>query len=680
MRLSELLVSIGLEAKGLKRLNQQLGEVQRNFRRSFGNIQKSVQQFGRRMTQVVTMPLAGLAAGAIKASADLERLEVSFISLTGGAEQAAAMMKNLNAFTARTPFQIDQVANAARQLIASGSGVDEVNDRLQYLGDIAATSGVSIEEIAAIFSKVNAKGKVELESLNQLAERGIPIFAALSEATGLPADKLGAGRVTVEQFNATLSQMASGTGFAAGAMDRLSQTAHGKLSTALDNVKMAGASMVEGFMPMIKTFLDSVVNVAQKITAMSDETKNMVLIVAGVLGAAGPIAMAVSALMPIIAGLTSPIGLVAAAIAGLAYLIITNFETVEPILIDIINGVITFQNKTKVLSGIWYGIGAAITTVVEIIKMVFMQTISFISGVIDAVNLMLSGEFSEAAERMGSAFMEMDKHGQDAGIAIGQAIIDAAEQTMATEDMALMEAGAIGNAAQNIKAQFEDFFKAAPAQMQVQPVVQGGGESTNTEPSTPGTFSAQAPWFMDVQNVAAADERVAKMANTMAMLGEQMQAVGGAMSQSFSQAFDTILQGGEDMGQRLTELGRQLIVNLIKIAVGNAIAAAFSPLSADNAATGGLAGIAKSAFLQGLIPSMMPKLRRGGLAFGPTTAVVGDNVGAKVDPEVIAPLSKLQHMIGGAGNMTGRISGRDILLTSSRDRNRSRRTYGSFAF
>ena len=46
----------------------------------------------------------------------------------------------------------------------------------------------------------------------------------------------------------------------------------------------------------------------------------------------------------------------------------------------------------------------------------------------------------------------------------------------------------------------------------------------------------------------------------------------------------------------------------------------------------------------------------GGLWFlpiylGPTLAMVGDNVGASRDPEVIAPLSKLAGMLGGGGQM-----------------------------
>jgi len=43
----------------------------------------------------------------------------------------------------------------------------------------------------------------------------------------------------------------------------------------------------------------------------------------------------------------------------------------------------------------------------------------------------------------------------------------------------------------------------------------------------------------------------------------------------------------------------------------------------------------------------IPHLANGGLATAPTLAMVGDNRNAGVDPEVIAPLSKLQGMLGG---------------------------------
>ena len=69
----------------------------------------------------------------------------------------------------------------------------------------------------------------------------------------------------------------------------------------------------------------------------------------------------------------------------------------------------------------------------------------------------------------------------------------------------------------------------------------------------------------------------------------------------------------------------------------------------------------------------------GGIVSGPTAILAGEYGGARTNPEVIAPLDKLQSMIQGAGGgnvtVTGRISGRDILLSNERanfERNRSR--------
>ncbi|MDE6665286.1 MAG: hypothetical protein K2K14_03735, partial [Ruminococcus sp.] len=48
----------------------------------------------------------------------------------------------------------------------------------------------------------------------------------------------------------------------------------------------------------------------------------------------------------------------------------------------------------------------------------------------------------------------------------------------------------------------------------------------------------------------------------------------------------------------------------------------------------------------------LPRLANGGLATAPTLAMVGDNKNAKTDPEVIAPLSKLEGMLGDNSEIT----------------------------
>jgi hypothetical protein len=61
----------------------------------------------------------------------------------------------------------------------------------------------------------------------------------------------------------------------------------------------------------------------------------------------------------------------------------------------------------------------------------------------------------------------------------------------------------------------------------------------------------------------------------------------------------------------------------------------------------------------------------GGIVSGPTMGLVGEYPGAKSNPEVIAPLSKLKSLLadtagGGHIVVTGRISGRDILISNER--------------
>jgi phage-related protein len=63
----------------------------------------------------------------------------------------------------------------------------------------------------------------------------------------------------------------------------------------------------------------------------------------------------------------------------------------------------------------------------------------------------------------------------------------------------------------------------------------------------------------------------------------------------------------------------------------------------------------------------IPHLAKGGLAYGPTLAMVGDNKGAAADPEVVSPLSKLQGMLD-VGNQETNDLLRQVLKALSGDR------------
>lgn len=75
--------------------------------------------------------------------------------------------------------------------------------------------------------------------------------------------------------------------------------------------------------------------------------------------------------------------------------------------------------------------------------------------------------------------------------------------------------------------------------------------------------------------------------------------------------------------------------------------------------------------------SSVPKLADGGIAYGPTMALVGEYSGAGANPEVIAPLDKLQKMLApmnsGGGVLTARVSGTDLVFILDQTNKNKRR-------
>lgn len=651
-KLNDLIVTIGAKTRDF---DKALGASMRKMQ-TFG---KNTKQLGQSMTRSLTMPIAALGAAAIKSAADLEAMETSFISLTGGAKEAADMMRNLNDFTAKTPFQIEEVAKSARQLIASGTGINEVNEQLQFLGDIAATSGQPIDEIAAIFAKVNAKGKVELENLNQLAERGIPIFTALSEATGLPADKLGAGAVSVEQFNQTLKSFAAEGGFAAGAMERLSQTAAGKFSTALDNLKLAGASLAKSLMPVLKDMLDKFTGLMQTITRLSPETKKYVLIAAGIGAALGPLLMILPSIVQGFTMLISPVGLVVAAIVALGYAIVTFADEVAPYITNVINYFITLYNESSLLRGVIGGIKGTVQVVFDFFLYAVDSVIAGFKDLGTIIGAVMRGDFSAIPDIIGQAFTNAAERMVTFGEKAAEDFMTAVEDHVNREPISLVSEGTVAETMRTlfgVRTMFDDMFAGM-----------GGGAvaaPTVAAPTVDGTLNIvdiSMPEDVvdeeDIDAVIAAADLVKRQTEAMA------QSVAGFVEHTFNQVMSGTQTFSEVMQDMLKNLVKQVAIMIAQFVVLNAI---FGGM--------GVGGLSLGQFIgKGF---GIPQFASGGIVSGPIIAQVGEYAGAAHNPEVIAPLDKLQSMMGGqAVQVTGKISGRDILLTSERnaiDRNRVR--------
>ena len=102
----------------------------------------------------------------------------------------------------------------------------------------------------------------------------------------------------------------------------------------------------------------------------------------------------------------------------------------------------------------------------------------------------------------------------------------------------------------------------------------------------------------------------------------------------------------KNIGAQLIEFGVMIVAfkTTLKTVLANPWAAIAVGAAMVTAAAIMTALINKSA------ESDVPALATGGLAYGKTIALVGDNANASVDPEVIAPLSKLQAMLPEGGS------------------------------
>ena len=169
-------------------------------------------------------------------------------------------------------------------------------------------------------------------------------------------------------------------------------------------------------------------------------------------------------------------------------------------------------------------------------------------------------------------------------------------------------------------------------------------------------------------------ETTTEAADALSKKIEETEQVAGSAFMSMADNSEASL--GE-MGAAAANAAREIIkieaAKAVASFAGSIFATVPFPLNLMLAASAG--AIAGSLFAK-----IIPPFAEGGLVSGATLGMVGEGRGTSmVNPEVIAPLDKLQGMLnqGGSTEVFGRISGSDILLSSDRARGNRKRTRGN---
>lgn len=248
-----------------RKLQKGLKKTEASFNKTAISLKKKAEKL-RSGLFVATAQFTGMAlaiGSVVKAAADIEAVTTQFEVLTGSAELAAEVIEELKEFSASTPFQFKDIADAGKTMIAFGETTANLSERLRKIGDVASSVGQPIGEVAKIFGQVKSEGKLMGERLMQLQERAIPIGPAIesvfkdlgreSELTGVSIKELGSkGKITFEIFEKAFDKLSQEGGPAFEGMIKQSKTMSGLISTLKDNWSLLLIEIGEKFLPEFK--------------------------------------------------------------------------------------------------------------------------------------------------------------------------------------------------------------------------------------------------------------------------------------------------------------------------------------------------------------------------------------------------------------------------------------------
>ncbi len=274
------------------RMQNRVGKFTRSMSRGLRKVNrllsKTVQGLGRGAKAAVRFAAVGLgvvttAVGLlVREFSKLEDAEAAFTPVLGGAKRAKELVEALNKTAATTPFQFETLAKAANQLLPVMNGnIEDTIKNIRNLGDTAGGNAQKLDSITRGFTKAMLKGRVDMESLNIIAEAGVPIFNELADSMGVKVNKaffkmISAGRVTTQQLTKAFEKMTSKGGTFFQGMEIASKTTSGLFSTLKDNISLTAAELGSVLAPTVKELIRGATSVAKRVREWVKNNKELI--------------------------------------------------------------------------------------------------------------------------------------------------------------------------------------------------------------------------------------------------------------------------------------------------------------------------------------------------------------------------------------------------------------------
>ena len=209
---------------------------------------------GAASTAIVALGKIGLDYNS-----QMEQYTNNFTTMLGSQEAAVQKVEELKKFAASTPLSMDDLAKGTQTLLAFGVESENSTGILRQLGDIALGDADKMQRLSTAFGKATAAGKLSGDTVQQMIDAGWNPLIQISQSAGETMEetqkRMSAGAISVEELQAAMEAVTSGTGQFAGGMEAASHTTQGLISTLQDNAR---ALVGEVFQPISDGLLGQV--------------------------------------------------------------------------------------------------------------------------------------------------------------------------------------------------------------------------------------------------------------------------------------------------------------------------------------------------------------------------------------------------------------------------------------
>lgn len=187
---------------------------------------------------LVGQGMTNLLTSIVQVRGQFQQLEIAFETMLGSKSKAHELMQQMEETAAKTPFDLDSVANGAKQLLAYGESADKVNDTLVRLGNIASGLSLPLNDIVYLYGTTMVQGRLYAADVRQFTGRGIPLVKELAKMYGVTADEINnmvsAGKIGFPDVQKVLNKLTDEGGQFYNLMEKQSKSLTGMISNLGD--------------------------------------------------------------------------------------------------------------------------------------------------------------------------------------------------------------------------------------------------------------------------------------------------------------------------------------------------------------------------------------------------------------------------------------------------------------